>query len=215
MTKQKPQIAVLTGDLVGSTTLGSKATNRAMDLIRVRTKKYKEWFGSQTQFSQHRGDGWQIALIEPKYALRCALDLRATLRSLGKEFSARIAVSTGEANLPLRTDLNQENQSVFVRSGQLLEKYSTGKTKECLRSDDDPKTQANFILADYISSTWTPKQSRVLMHTLAPLGSKLKNNQIAQEIGISRQAVSKAHIGAGGLALDFALSTLEVSEQND
>lgn len=213
--RQNPRISVLTGDIVGSTSLGTDATNLAMETLQKRAKIYQHWFGSETQFSQHRGDGWQIALHEPAYALRCALDLRATLRSLGKEFKTRIAVATDDVVLPLKSDLNHENQKVFIRSGRLLEQYSVGKKIECLRSDDDRKTQANFILADHISSKWTPKQSRVLMYTLAPLGTKMSNKQIAEEIGISRQAVSKAHIAAGGLDLDFALITLEVADKDD
>ena len=208
MSPNEKYITVLTGDIVGSTQLTSGELENAIQALRQRSEELTTWHNDVVKFSRFRGDGWQVAIQKPEFALRTALSLRSALRSLGKKFSTRIACVTDIAHLPLKDNLNSEVQAPFVKSGRLLEELTTKGPLVFMRSGDDAAQQAVFLMAEYISEDWTPPQSDVMRFALLPYNYAPSLTQIGKELGKSRQAVTKAYLGAGGDALQWRSRTL-------
>ncbi|MBU2936271.1 MULTISPECIES: hypothetical protein [Pacificibacter] len=214
MTDKTRKIAVLTGDIVGSTALGPEKLERAFDALRDCAEMQAEWMGESLHFTRHRGDGWQVALAEPKYALRSALAFRAALRAEGSEFDSYIGIAEGDTNNQLELNLNDETAHVFANSGSNLEiikgfapesgfsigYYSRGKTLACT------------TLLDFISKDWTPAQAAPLLRMLSPL-DKTTYTEIAKALGKSRQSITKSLDSAGYIAIRIALINIETGKQ--
>jgi hypothetical protein len=214
MTDKTRKIAVLTGDIVGSTALGPEKLERAFEALKDCAEVQAEWMGESLHFTRHRGDGWQVALAEPKYALRSALAFRAALKSEGSEFDSYMGIAEGVINNQLELNLNNETADVFAASGANLEiiknvaaehgfnigYYSRGKTLACI------------TLLDFISKGWTPAQAAPLLRMLSPLNTTTYTD-IAKALGKSRQSVTKSLDSAGDLAIRIALANIETGKQ--
>lgn len=213
MTQQTKHIAVLTGDIVNSTALGEAKLEQAMSALDKQAQRLSAIYDEPMHFSRHRGDGWQIILTKPEYALRITLSFRATLRTLGKEFDSRIACATGDAELPLEENLNHETGAPFIQSGLLLQVITDDKTLRIAHAHGGAISAA-FVLADFISQSWTPPQAKAINYALEKEGYH-SLTYIAEQIGKSRQAVSKSLDGAGYPSLEIALTSIEESLPND
>ncbi|WP_394177901.1 MarR family transcriptional regulator [Yoonia maritima] len=201
-------IAVLTGDIVGSTALGAAQLEHALSALEHCANAQADWMGTSLHFTRHRGDGWQVALAKPHYALRSALAFRAALRSHNPDFDSYIAIATGEAPSVLPTDLNRESSEAFIRSGQALDDLKATKHAQRMLHKDQSAIGAATILADHISQGWTQAQAAAILHSITPL-EDISYTHIAQTLGKSRQAVTKSLDGAGFGAIELALETLE------
>jgi hypothetical protein len=211
MNATKTHIAVLTGDIIGSTQMAPADLERAFDALSACAETQADWHGESLHFTRQRGDGWQVRLARPELALRSALAFRAALRCEGKEFSTFIAVAEGTAaTVPPNTDLNRATDEVFVESGRLLDMLKTSPPLGQMYAwDVSGGTAAAFVLADHISQSWTPAQSATLLPMLAA-GQLPSYTDLAHRLGKSRQAVTKALEGAGFDAITLALHIIEL-----
>lgn len=215
MTEKLTNIAVLTGDIIGSTQMSSEELERAFDALSASAEVQAEWHGEDLHFTRQRGDGWQVRLARPELALRSALAFRAALRCEGKEFSTFMAVAEGEAGLILPgIDLNMSSELVFVKSGRLLDLLKERLDLGQMGSLQAPGLAASFALADHISQSWTPAQAAAILPMLA-LGKPPSHSEVARGLGKSRQAVTKALEGAGSEAILIALTAVENEEAPD
>ncbi|MBU2867938.1 hypothetical protein [Pacificibacter marinus] len=189
MTDETRKIAVLTGDIVGSTALGPEKLERAFDALKDCAETQAEWMGESLHFTRHRGDGWQVALAEPKYALRSALMFRAALRSLGAEFDSYIGIAVGPISTDLAPNLNSENAEVFVSSGRALEIAKRQGTY--FLHDSGGMVDALTLSMELMSHGWTKAQSQAAMYSLPP-HSDLSFTEISDILEKSRQTVTKA-----------------------
>lgn len=199
-------IAVLTGDLVNSTALGPEKIARAFEALEDCARTQEEWMGAPLHFTRHRGDGWQVALEEPEYALRSVLIFRAALKSLGKEFDSSAGIAEGEISGRLGPNLNVESSPPFVTSGRALE--IAKKSKHQINHSALGATEGMAILLDRISKEWTPAQAQAMQHALKPL-SDPNFTEIGGILGKSRQSVSKSLEAAWYEEVSFALTMLE------
>lgn len=201
-------IAVLTGDLVNSGTLGPEKIARAFRTLAACAEQQAAWIGAPLRFTRHRGDGWQAVLMSPQKALRSALTFRAALRVEGDDFDSYIAIAEGPAPERLLADLNAHTEDVFVRSGQGLDDLK--KTRLPLRMVHQGlgPIDAAVILGDHLSRGWTQAQAQAILPMLDPTFSGTQSD-IARRLGKSRQAVAKALQAAGWETLELALATLE------
>ncbi|MEJ2022247.1 MAG: MarR family transcriptional regulator [Maritimibacter sp.] len=196
---------VLTGDIVESSDMSVDALNDVMKALSSAARQMSGWnhsdhdktvsaFAQNPYFSRRGGDGWQILLSRPEFSLRAALFLQACLRSLHEDYATRIAAAIGEGELPqdARADLNAAYGPVFQASGRLLETLS-GRTR--MAYADGGALDAAFRLADHISQGWTQAQARAL-YAMLPPGSGPRRI-VAEQLGISRQAVDQALWAAG------------------
>ncbi|SFR36946.1 hypothetical protein SAMN04488005_1043 [Yoonia tamlensis] len=207
-TGNQTQIAVLTGDIIGSTALGQDRLADALAALGHCAEMQGEWFGAPLRFTRHRGDGWQVVLAKPEYALRSALGFRAALRAQSADFDSYVAIATGPRPARLSDDLNVENSAAFIASGQLLDFLKATKTGQAIGHADKGGVGAAAILADHISQGWTQAQAATILQKIIP-NDTVSFTEIAQNLGKSRQAVTKSLNAAGFDAIISALSLLE------
>lgn len=213
MQKKYTHITVLTGDLVRSTDLTAEALQKALETLERCSWDLEELMDSDLSFTLHRGDGWQVVIKQNEFTLRAMLAFRAALRSLAErgsqtKFDTRIAAASGKVILPLKTDLNQETQPVFIASGRCLEAMGKTANQPHFASADDPGFDATLALADYISRQWTAAQSQAIYQSLISVATPT-DTAIGAAIGKSRQTIARALHGAGQAHINAALTRLE------
>lgn len=202
---------VLTGDIVASTEMPAKALDGIMKALKNAAWQMSGWDDSkqnktETAFARRGGDGWQLAINRPAYALRSALFVQSQLRSIHDDYTTRIAVAIGEGELPpdVNVDLNSAYGTAFQDSGRLLETFS-GRTMMAYAGGG--ALDAAFRLADHISQGWTQTQARALAVMLPP-GSGPRRIA-AEQLGVTRQAVDQSLWAAGYTAIADALKQIE------
>ncbi|QDC09363.1 MarR family transcriptional regulator [Oceanicola sp. D3] len=198
--------AVLTGDIVGSRELGGSEITEIFQTLERCAVTQAAWFDAPLNFTRHRGDGWQVVVNHSQYALRSAIAFRAALRGLGAGYDSYIGIAAGPIDT-YGTDLNAETSEVFARSGAALEDLKTHSTPRMAHADPGPYNAAT-ILADHLVQSWTTVQAQTVAAVLAP-DAPATHAQIAERLGKSRQAVTKALKAAGFDHLNLALATLE------
>ncbi len=213
--RRDTQIAVLTGDLVGSSELDGSTIKDIFRALHRASGELANWHDGgaplarhrNEAWARHRGDGWQRYLVQPQYALRAALLFRAAVRSKGRHFDTRIAIAIGEAGEETITDPNEATGPAFVASGRALDAMR-GDVRMVHASGG--ALGAATRLADQICQGWTAAQATAVFHALHPARST--REEIAKRIGKSRQAVDQALAAAGFRALDDALAMIEATE---
>ncbi|MGB8621206.1 MAG: MarR family transcriptional regulator [Paracoccaceae bacterium] len=197
-------LAVLTGDLVGSTGLDSAEFDSALAALHAGFDGIAGW-DPAARHSSYRGDGWQLVLTRPAQALRAALFLRARLRDASEQFDSRVALACGVADRRVLQDIATANDPVFVASGRLLDAM---KPPSLISHASGGGWQASAVLADHVSRGWTSAQARAVLPFLTPLEHPTQKT-VAESLGISRQAVGQALDAAGFPAIEAALEALE------
>lgn len=204
-------IAVLTGDLIASTAASALAVDRAMLALAQAAQTIGGWIGHDTRFTRFRGDGWQIYLDQPSLALRAALVLTAHLRATDTGLATRIAIALGPHDGLGRAGLSGASGPAFETSGRALDQMK--------RSDEIafavarlPQAslrwqQAVIALAHWHATRWSREQAEAMVLALAP--HTPRQDDIAQTLGITRQAVQGRLKSAGMRALQPALSAFE------
>lgn len=205
--------AVFTGDIVNSSALSADRLDGIMTVLDDSCREMSGWADPDDEppragFARRGGDGWQIAIDRPNFCLRAALFIQSQIRATGETHATRIAVATGEGQ-PIRgnrVDPNSAHGPAFEKSGRLLDKLS-GRTRMAFSGSD--ALDAAFRLADHIAHGWTAAQARAVSAMLPP-GSGPRR-VIAEDLGISRQAVDQALNAAGFPAIDAALDLIEAT----
>jgi hypothetical protein len=85
-------VAILTGDLIGSTAAPPEAVERSMRIIANCASE----IGPDTDFTRYRGDGWQLRLLRPGDCLWACLLILARLRAEDGALGCRIAIGIGD-----------------------------------------------------------------------------------------------------------------------
>jgi len=205
----RPALAVLTGDIVRSSRLGSEALDAAMAALSEGAAALGGWPDARSpRFSRFRGDGWQCLAPSPPLALRGALFLRARLARVRVE--TRIAIGIGAGALPSGPGLAAAAGPAFEVSGRGLDTMPAAAQMVInweVPPADAALAGAVVALADALSRRWTPAQAEALAVTLAP--GAAAQRVIAASQGVSQQAIAKRLRGAGDWALQEALAALE------
>ncbi|MDA5094330.1 MarR family transcriptional regulator [Aliiroseovarius sp. KMU-50] len=203
------QIAVLTGDIVNSTQLSPEQLDQALEALKQATDEISAWHANSTQtttiFGRRGGDGWQAMLQASELSLRAALFLRASLMSAGP-FQTRIAAASGSGTLnkKAQSDPNYAHGSAFTQSGRLLDQLPRNRLMQHAQGGT---LSASFLLADHISREWTQAQAMAMSLALAP--SRGTQQDMADKLQISRQAVAQALRAAGYTAIHGAIELIE------
>ena len=186
----KPQAAVLTGDLVGSTKATAEAVQAAMDQIEATASELPEI----TSFARFRGDGWQVYMEKPGLALATSLLIFARLRAAAG-LESRIAIGLGEANLSsfknvlTARSIHGANGPAFVSSGRALDDMRKEQRLTLAGEGVDPLHRRLIAIIDDKVSHWSVEQSEAMAIALAP-GVPLTQQEMADRLGITRQAVA-------------------------
>ena len=209
-----PDIAVLTGDLVGSTSAGAEAVERAMDILAATAEEIGRWPGaSPTKFTRYRGDGWQVVVMPAGRALRAALVLSARLRAATDAPATRIAIGLGAADSLGTDDLSDARGTAFESSGRALEQMRRDMRMTIGGAAVTPLRRAIVDLLDERMSRWTPEQAEATALSLDP--NEPTQADMASRLGITSQAMSYRLSGAGAAAIRRALQGWETAGEGE
>ncbi|HCQ64354.1 MAG TPA: hypothetical protein DIU07_03880 [Rhodobacteraceae bacterium] len=212
-------IAVLTGDLVGSTGFATADVTRAFTALERIAREMDGWHRAPVHFTRQRGDGWQVVFARPRLALRSALAFRAALRAEDEAFDARQSVAEGAGPDPatLTGALNDQVGPMFTASGQGLDAMKSARGIDArlfFQSEaqcGERQTGAVYVLADHVSRGWTTAQAEAILPLFEPEHEPTYSH-IAERLGKSRQAVTKAVRAAGWPAVFLALKLIEAGD---
>ncbi len=196
-------IAVLTGDIVKSTTLTRFEREALFAALKIGAKAVAALQADDPQFERFSGDSWQM-LVQPRFALRACLLMRAHIRQESKTFETRIAVGIGAAEPLSAEGLGASDGPAFQASGRGLKAL-----KAAQHFGINTAERSIFILADEISKRWTQAQARVLAISL--LRPRPTQETVAGRVGITQQSVRNHLIAAGEPALLAVLDDIETA----
>lgn len=200
--------AILTGDLVRSTSAEAGEVDRAMRRLADAARRISGWpGGGETRFTRFRGDGWQIAVAPPARALRAALVLAATLRACKDLPDTRIAIGAGAVDTLGTRDLSDGAGLAFNASGRALERIGRGRRLNIGGAGLTPLHRAVVDLLDERTARHSPEQAQALALFLDP--AQPTQTALAERLGISPQAMSYRLKGAGADAILSALAAWE------
>ena len=204
--------AVLTGDLIGSTKVGTIEVDHAMSVLEEASGKFRPWINDDTRFTRFRGDGWQVYLDPPGFAFCACLYLSARLKASGSALETRISVGIGAVGRLGRKDLSDASGLAFTISGHGLDDMPRGDRLAI--SGVTPMEgffSGIYAQAEFQIRRWSREQSEAI--TLALEADHSANRptieELARPLGISRQALQARLRGAGYHALTRSLAAFE------
>jgi hypothetical protein len=206
-------IAVLTGDLIGSTGLSAQelaGTRTVLErCVRQLRPRGRVICGTPEFF---RGDSWQLLVKEPRWALRVALTIRAQLfAQMG--VGTRISLGMGTAEHIDTRRVSLSTGEAFTLSGRALDAM-TGyfDLAGALPARAGPLERWLPALLHVISTLvrpWTRRQAQIVSMALLP--DHPTHEWIAKALSppVAKQTVSESLSGAGWRALLEAVRTFE------
>lgn len=196
-------IAVLTGDIVKSSALSRDERDALFAGLKSGAEAISALQNAPAHFARFSGDSWQM-LIEPRFALRASLIMRAYIKQENKAYETRISVGVGAIEPLSPEGLGASDGPAFQASGRGLMALK-GTQNFTINTPE----RTIFILSDEISRRWTQAQARVLAYAL--LLPRPTQETVAGKVGISQQSVRNHLIAAGEPALQAALADVENS----
>ncbi|WP_374398209.1 hypothetical protein [Tabrizicola sp.] len=201
------QGAVLLGDLVRSRRFPAAETAAALDSLRNMAAELQPITGP-AHFTRFRGDGWQLVTSRPEMALRLAIALIARLATTTGP-GTRLVIGLGEIDDLAEGELGAASGSAFLRSGQALDDLSSRRRLGQLGAPAPvaPWLDGALHLIEFVSERWSPPQAEAVALALVP-GWQTQAD-LADRLGITRQAIHARLAGAGFPALMSALAAFE------
>lgn len=202
-------VAIITGDLVGSTRHPSDQVDVAMQAIQSAAAEIATWQNpaKDTRFTRFRGDGWQICLAEPRLSLRAAVIIQGRLVALGME--SRISIGIGPADSLGTADLSDAAGRAFELSGHGLDQMGDIWR---LAIDKNRIPLEDHLIADLLGERmgrWTAAQAEAAALQLASPFRIRSLADIGKQLNISAQAVNDRVRGAGCHAIASVLRRWE------
>jgi hypothetical protein len=214
--------AVITGDLIGSTTAPERL-EATLDRIAATAAFLTTFTGEDTRFTRFRGDGWQI-ILAPHYYLRAIALILAELKTERRALSTRFGIGIGPVETTGTIDLRDATGDAFIQSGHALDSLTRDHTTrlaatlaaglgpteraERLRGAVEWSDAALLPMLAFIARRWTPAQAEAM--ALALKNDRQTQASIAAQLGITRQALNTRLTGAG---YGPVLTAIKLTEQ--
>ena len=201
-------VAILTGDVVGSSRAGAQATDRALAALQEAARDISTWIDHDTRFTRFRGDGWQICLpVQPGLAFRATLFLSARLRAADTGLATRIAVGIGPIERSGTNDLSDAAGEAFETSGGTLDGMDRWDRILIAGRGITDWHEGLFEIADWMIRRWSREQAEAAALVLDDKAATA--TALAERLGISRQAFQARLDGSGVDALATALRAFD------
>jgi hypothetical protein len=220
MTKSGPMTrlsAVLTGDLVKSRYLSLDQLERARDTLLGAADEVSEWKRGllRGRLDFFRGDAWQMLLSDPKWALRAAVFLRASL--LVQDLcDTRLVIGLGTVEKVNTRRISQSVGQAFMLSGQELDRL-TQDFRMSIAVPDLAGAVGEWLrvvvrLCDTLIGKWTVRQAEIVRIVLQP--DQPTHAEVAERLtpSVSKQAVTKALSSAEWQGLHVAIRQFEKTD---
>ena len=219
--------ATISGDIIAYTSLSISDKNTIETAIRQLFKDLKENFDVYSRII--KGDYIECYIPNPKYALRVALIIKSSIKSVTpdnnevsnrrievyKTHGVRLAIGIGEID---RLDLDEgiiDGDAIYF-SGRLIRDTKATSDKErivikntlfikTINEQFDREMEPLFALLDVLMSKATAKQSSVFYLKL--LGKN--EEEIAKTLSLYQSTVNKHSTNLGWNAIDKSLQFFE------
>ncbi len=195
--------AVITGDLIASRKASAAQIERSINALQAAAIALKTLTDHNLHFTRFRGDGWQVYLQDPSTALTATLLMLASLKATENTIESRFAIGVGPITALGATPLSDASGAAFETSGATLD--AIGKNKlDIAGVGVTPSQKAIVTLCEHIAFGWTAPQAQAIkLWLMAPAATQ---DDIATQLGISRQAVQLRLAGAGKPAMMAAIA---------
>lgn len=178
-------IAILTGDLIGSTEVPPQAIKAAMTTIAACAAE----LDPDSRFTRYRGDGWQLRLPKAGDCLFACLLILARLGATPGAATTRIAVGLGGEDQTDGPDLSSAMGPAYTASGRALDQMHRDEVLTLDGAGVDDFQKLCFAFAADQARQWTTEQAQAMALVLTPDGPT--HADIAARLHITRQAVSQ------------------------
>ncbi|WP_194974293.1 SatD family protein [Aquiflexum lacus] len=186
-------IAVITGDIIDSRSLGSQQEW----LIPIQSL-FSKWGKVSKAWEIFRGDSFQLEVLDPMEALQKAFMIKATIKSItGDQLQKRTGPVDVRMSIGIGEKLN-DNTPIGMRTGSAY--YHSGEAFELLRKqeqnlliktdweDFDREMNLMFKLALILMDNWTVSAAEIV--EIALENPNLKQIEIASMLELEQQSVS-------------------------
>ncbi len=207
-------VAVLTADLINSTTYDKKTLQQVIAVLKQEFNEINAV--EEAMFTIFRGDSFQGIVKQPKSALLIALQLKASIckvqSSTQKKSSSpiadvRIAIGIGEAEYN-KNAIAESNGEAFHFSGKTLDTMKSENKKISLKTANE-EINGEFLVSlkflDSLTDKWSIASAEVVYYLL----KGLKEQQIANELNRSQAAINLRKKAAGWEEIQFLLQRFE------
>jgi|GEM_PF-197479 len=212
--QQRRLYAVLTGDIIRSTTLSPQELDAVRAALITAVNVARRWKRGlvQGQPEFFRGDAWQLLLTDPALALRIAIHLRASLLATGLA-DTRIAIGLGEVDAVSSERISLSTGQAFALSGKALDRMTrySNMTIEVPPSAEALSAWLRIVahLCDALICQWTKRQAELVRAAVQPKEPDTGLIARALRPRISKQAVAKGLGGANWYVLREAVRLYE------
>lgn len=202
-------VAVLTGDIVGSSSLSPEDHRKVLKVVKSMAMVFPDAVvGEVDVFS---GDSWQMLVSDCGLSLRIALYLRASLkREKGLAVDSRVSMAWGEIDMGHvdRTRMSESTGALFTLSGRGLAGLKKTASMGFAALDDDVLSAAvgsSLGLIDALVREWSPEQARAVAESLRGRTQA----EIAAEFGVGQSSINKSLQAAHWIEIADALLLLD------
>ena len=208
--------AVITADIVDSSSLSSEQTDIVLNAIHSLLDDYKDVrVNIDDKFIISRGDSIQIELDHPAQALNVALLLKSTVNKISFRevkrqspvVDVRIAIGIGDIEIK-RELVNESSGSAYINSGRMLDSMKKEKRLFSIKTNNllwDEEFDAEFKLLEVILSGWKITSAEVVYLLLL----NYKEKEIQEKLKVSQSAVNQRKKTAGWNGIDALLKRFE------
>lgn len=207
-------LAVLTGDIVRSTSLAPAALTALINSIHDAVATFHALYPGSVygEADIYRGDSWQIAMTRPELSLRLALYLRALVISSQAGLDTRISIGTGAGNTIALDRVSRSTGDAFLRSGRALDSIGDRRVVVVMPdapSDTQALVQCVAALVDRLVSGLTLKQAHAMRRVLENPGKPDADIANARLSDSERRNFTKLKNRAQADLVDNVLATFE------
>ena len=209
-------LAVITGDIVGSSKLSADRRLSLYQVFPTLTNKLQDRWGEAfpNPISNYRGDGWQAVVTQPEKAVEICLFIRTFFQYQFQQehLDTRIAIGIGPVNFIPSENVSAGDGPAFLVSGRLLE--SMDRTRMAIDFVDPSNVLTAealknlVLLLDLIATGWKPSQSQAVFWAL----HGYNQSEIASKwwpASIKQPAISKSLNVAGWEQVKTSLTSIE------
>lgn len=204
--------AVLTGDIINSTSLGedSEAVLQNIKMVLNELKDLaKEPEEVVAVSGIFRGDSFQAVFSVPRRAIKAALYFRSRLLALSdkkRRIDVRLSLGFGNIERLSKDNVEESDGEAFRLSGRSLDgmkRYQ--RLTFAAKGKDEPVLKAIGSLLDSLTNQWTGRQAEVMSLWL----TEKTQSSIAEKLALTQPTIHKHLALAGAYAIEDALDAVE------
>jgi len=204
--------AVLTGDIINSTTFGkeSEGVLNSLKIVLNDLKGLKKDNDEVIAVSGiFRGDSFQVAFSAPKRAVKAALYIRSRLRALSNKertIDVRLAIGFGDIERLNIDNVEESDGEAFHLSGRGLDSMKSYQRLTFIsKGKNESAIRAIGSLLDVLTNHWTERQSEAMSFWL----TEKSQSSVAEKMNLKQPTIHKHLALAGAYAIEDTLDAVE------